>query len=157
MNGISGLSSDEVYDLNLTQKPLNLLLQSPGAMFGSCRQKLPELTEKDFYNNLFEKFDKKAGVREKMVKVLQTQFAEYELTYSIGGQISFDVFPNGWDKTYCLQFVEDDFDDIHFFGDKTYPGGNDHEIFESARTIGHTVTSPEDTRKQVKEFILDKL
>ena len=67
----------------------------------------------------FEKFDKKAGVREKMVKVLQTQFAEYELTYSIGGQISFDVFPNGWDKTYCLQFVEDDFDDIHFFGDKT--------------------------------------
>ena len=60
MNGISGLSSDEVYDLNLTQKPLNLLLQSPGAMFGSCRQKLPELTEKDFYNNLFEKFDKKS-------------------------------------------------------------------------------------------------
>jgi hypothetical protein len=41
----------------------------------------------------FERFDKGAGVREKMVKVLQAQFAEYELTYSIGGQISFDVFP----------------------------------------------------------------
>ena len=92
-----------------------------------------------------------------MVKVLQTQFAEYNLTCSIGGQISFDVFPNGWDKTYCLQFVQDDFDDIHFFGDKTYKGGNDHEIFESPRTIGHTVTSPEDTRKQVQEHILDKL
>lgn len=26
----------------------------------------------------------------------------------------------GWDKTYCLQFVEEDFDTIHFFGDKTY-------------------------------------
>ena len=27
----------------------------------------------------------------------------------------------GWDKTYCLQFVEaDGFDDIHFFGDKTF-------------------------------------
>ena len=26
----------------------------------------------------------------------------------------------GWDKTYCLQFVENDFDSIHFFGDKTY-------------------------------------
>jgi phosphomannomutase len=105
----------------------------------------------------FEKYDKQAGVREKFVKVLQTQFAEYDLTYSVGGQISFDVFPRGWDKTYCLQFVTDDFDDIHFFGDKTYKGGNDHEIFESARTIGHTVTSPEDTRKQVQEFILDKL
>ena len=26
----------------------------------------------------------------------------------------------GWDKTYCLHFVEKDFDDIHFFGDKTF-------------------------------------
>jgi phosphomannomutase len=67
------------------------------------------------------------------------------------------VFPQGWDKTYCLQFVEKDFDVIHFFGDKTYKGGNDHEIFESEKTIGHTVTSPEDTRKQVTEHILDKL
>lgn len=30
------------------------------------------------------------------------------------------VFPQGWDKTYCLQFVEKDFDTVHFFGDKTY-------------------------------------
>lgn len=26
-----------------------------------------------------------------------------------GGQISFDVFPRGWDKTYCLRFLEKDF------------------------------------------------
>jgi Eukaryotic phosphomannomutase len=26
----------------------------------------------------------------------------------------------GWDKTYSLQFVEKDFDTIHFFGDKTF-------------------------------------
>ena len=26
----------------------------------------------------------------------------------------------GWDKTYCLRFVEEEFDDIHFFGDKTF-------------------------------------
>ncbi len=25
----------------------------------------------------------------------------------------------GWDKTYCLKFLQD-YDDIHFFGDKTY-------------------------------------
>jgi phosphomannomutase len=105
----------------------------------------------------FEKFDLAAGIRAKFVKVLQTQFEEYDLTYSVGGQISFDVFPKGWDKTYCLQFVTNDFDDIHFFGDKTYAGGNDHEIFESERTIGHTVSSPEDTRKQVQTHILDIL
>jgi Eukaryotic phosphomannomutase len=28
----------------------------------------------------------------------------------------------GWDKTYCLRFLpEADFDEIHFFGDKTMP------------------------------------
>ena len=42
------------------------------------------------------------------------------MTYSIGGQISFDAFPMGWDKTYCLRYVQDDYADIHFFGDKTY-------------------------------------
>ena len=48
----------------------------------------------------------------------------------------------GWDKTYCLQFVKPDFDEIHFFGDKTFQGGNDYEIFVSADTLGHTVTGP---------------
>lgn len=28
-----------------------------------------------------------------MVETLRKEFAEYNLTYSIGGQISFDVFP----------------------------------------------------------------
>lgn len=29
------------------------------------------------------------------------------------------VFPQGWDKTYCLNYL-DEFHEIHFFGDKTY-------------------------------------
>eukprot|EP00882_Tetradesmus_deserticola_P005903 GHRQ01006217.1.p1 GENE.GHRQ01006217.1~~GHRQ01006217.1.p1 ORF type:complete len:245 (+),score=110.59 GHRQ01006217.1:66-800(+) len=102
----------------------------------------------------FEVFDKEAGVRPKMVEVLKKEFADYGLTYSIGGQISFDVFPQGWDKTYCLRFVEGEYDDIHFFGDKTFAGGNDHEIFSSEKTIGHTVTSPADTQQQCTELFL---
>jgi phosphomannomutase len=102
----------------------------------------------------FEQYDKKTKIRETMVAALQKEFADYNLTYSIGGQISFDVFPQGWDKTYCLPFLKKDgFKEIHFFGDKTFKGGNDHEIFESSETIGHTVTSPADTRKQVDEVI----
>ena len=85
-----------------------------------------------------------------MVSVLREKFAHLNLTFSIGGQISFDVsvhsslfltlmihrfasmylmhylliclqqvFPQGWDKTYCLRYL-DDFPEIHFFGDKTY-------------------------------------
>ncbi len=68
-------------------------------------------------------------------------------------QISFDVFPVGWDKTYCLQHLAPfGFKHIHFFGDKTYEGGNDFEIFSSPATIGHTVTSPENTQAQLAEL-----
>jgi phosphomannomutase len=41
---------------------------------------------------------------------------------------------------------------IHFFGDKTYKGGNDNEIFEDPRTIGHTVVNPDDTAAQLKKL-----
>jgi phosphomannomutase len=41
----------------------------------------------------FEKYDEVHGVRKAMVAALQARFAEYGLKYSIGGQISFDVFP----------------------------------------------------------------
>lgn len=104
----------------------------------------------------FERYDNKHQIRSTMVAKLKEKFPDYNLTYSIGGQISFDVFPTGWDKTYCLRYLEaDNFKEIHFFGDKTFKGGNDYEIFTDDRTVGHTVTSWRDTMKQVQE-ILDK-
>jgi len=94
------------------------------------------------------------------------------MTFSIGGQISIDCFPDGWDKRFCLGQVENvGFKEIHFFGDKTergaqtffvkntcyqmkhfLTGGNDFEIFEDSRTIGHTVLNPEDTVEQLKKL-----
>jgi phosphomannomutase len=104
----------------------------------------------------FEKYDHEHKIREKMVKILQEKFASrFNLKFSIGGQISFDVFPIGWDKTYCLQHL-DGFTEIHFFGDKTMPGGNDYEIFTSDKTIGHTVTTYKDTLKLLDELWLSK-
>ena len=93
--------------------------------------------------------DTKHGWRTTFVAALKEKFADLDLTFSIGGQISFDVFPKGWDKTFCLQYIEPPHEsgitEVHFFGDKTSPGGNDFEIFTSEKTIGHTVTCPEDT------------
>lgn len=94
----------------------------------------------------FYELDQKEKIREKFVSVLKEEFKGKGLSFSIGGQISFDVFPEGWDKRYCLDIVEkDDFSKIHFFGDKTKPGGNDFEIYSDPRTVGHEVSSPEET------------
>ena len=32
-------------------------------------------------------------------------YSQFKINFAIGGQISFDVFPIGWDKTYCLRWV----------------------------------------------------
>ena len=48
--------------------------------------------------NDYEKFDLEHNVRQTMVAAMQKEFSDLDMTYSIGGQISFDVFPTGWDK-----------------------------------------------------------
>lgn len=101
----------------------------------------------------FNEFDAKHQIRSKFMDALNQHFGpEFGLNYSIGGQISFDCFPKGWDKTYCLQFVEKDFKKIYFFGDKTTPGGNDYEIYTDPRTIGYTVNNPEHTQQIIKQL-----
>merc|ERR1711972_1290610 len=105
--------------------------------------------------NDFEKFDIANGIRKTMVAKMKEEFADLKLTYSIGGQISFDLFPQGWDKTFCLRYLAaEDFDEIHFFGDKTFEGGNDYEIFTSDRTIGHSIAdaNPMTTLKELEKL-----
>ena len=77
---------------------------------------------------------------------MKEEFPENGLVYSIGGQISFDVFPKGWDKTYCLRYLKD-YEEIYFFGDKTFAGGNDHEIYEFLKPNSFSVKNPEETIK----------
>lgn len=113
--------------------------------------------------NEFEKYDNKHLIRKNLIKNIKSDWEKYcfeykdsfpklnEIRYSIGGQISFDVFPEGWDKTYCLKFVENDYNEIHFFGDKSYYGGNDYEIYNDERTIGHSVNTYLDTIKILKK------
>jgi len=104
----------------------------------------------------FFEYDKKHHIRENLVKVLEEKFTEeLKLKFSIGGQISIDAFPIGWDKTYCLRHLEG-FKEIHFFGDKTEEGGNDYEIYTSPKTVGHSVNNPEDTMRELKRLWLNK-
>lgn len=102
----------------------------------------------------FADFDAKHKIREKFVEALNAEFGpDFGLKFVIGGQISIDAFPSGWDKTFCLQYLTH-FDKIYFFGDKTFPGGNDYEIYSDARTIGYNVTSPEHTKQIVSQIFM---
>ena len=100
-------------------------------------------------------YNKEHKILEKFREELIKNFSEkMGLTVSIGGQISFDVFPNGWDKRYCLRFVEKEYDNIIFFGDKGYFGGNDYEIINIDKiTRGVRVKNPEETIEFVNKII----
>jgi phosphomannomutase len=105
---------------------------------------------------IFVEFNKKENVLMKIAKELTEKFDEH-LKFSVGGQISIDCFPHGWDKRYCLQFIENEYKDIHFFGDKCYEGGNDFEIYLDERTKGNWVKNgPSETieflEKLYKEY-----
>lgn len=93
----------------------------------------------------FFEYDKQHNIRKNMIKYMKTKLNKYDLQYSIGGQISFDVYPKNWNKTFCLKYVRDIYENIYFFGDKTYEGGNDYEIYIDNRTISYSVKSPENT------------
>ena len=103
----------------------------------------------------FYKYDNINKIRNKMINEIKSKWEVYkyenpemnvvDISFSIGGQISIDIFPKGWDKTYCLQFVKDKYDKIIFIGDKTYEGGNDYEIFINDITESYTTTGPKNT------------
>jgi len=109
----------------------------------SCSQ-----TERD----QFSLYDQEHKIREGFVGALKSEFPGLGLRFSIGGQISFDAFPDGWDKTFCLKFLQN-IPTIYFFGDKTKAGENDYEIYQDKRTIGISVSSPAQTREKVSEIL----
>ncbi|KAL7721968.1 Phosphomannomutase [Entamoeba marina] len=102
----------------------------------------------------FFEYDKQHHVREKLISKLQKEFSSLNLIYAIGGQISFDCFPAGWDKTYCLNYVKDKYSTLHFFGDRTMIGGNDYEIAHSPIiTQSHQVSGPEEVRSIMTKML----
>ena len=111
----------------------------------SCSQK-----ERDEFYEL----DKVKKIRENVINKIKELFLEDILTFSIGGQISIDIFPIGWDKTYCLQFVDNLYEKIYFFGDKTEIGGNDYEIYSHSRVISNSVNSYKDTINFLENIFL---
>ena len=85
----------------------------------------------------FEKYDKEVGSA-KMVKVLKHNL-EYNLTYSIGGQISLMCSQVDGTRHFVNSLRMILIDTLS--RDKTQKGGNDHEIFLARTDTGHITRS----------------
>ena len=98
----------------------------------------------------FMSIDKLFGLRKeyhgKFLKILHENDI-FDVLVKIAGDTSFDIFPDGWDKTYALKhFPETDWD-VFFVGDRCSPSGNDWELYNHLRPSGRAFETdgPEDT------------
>ena len=93
-----------------------------------------------------------------MRKRLQAQLVEelktadiLNVSSALGGSTSLDIYPTGWDKTYCLTHVKNP-GTVYFVGDKCRPDGNDFELFESPLTVSYETDGPSTTLHIIEEI-----
>jgi phosphomannomutase len=107
----------------------------------------------------FYEYDKIHGIRDKFVQAMRQDLAHLDLEFSIGGEISIDVYPRGWSKVYCLRYL-DNFQNVLFFGDnikrdeESGREGNDYQLGIHPRVRAFKVNSPQDTLRILNELFV---
>lgn len=102
----------------------------------------------------FKKEDADKNIRTSHVENIKRAFIENnisELTVTVAGDTSFDIYPKTWDKTYAMQFFEGY--DVYFWGDRMSEGGNDYTMHMRSDVKSFPVEDPKDTYKSIKKVI----
>jgi len=105
----------------------------------------------------FKKEDEEKNIRKNHIKNIKKAFKDNNVTglvVNVAGDTSFDIYPQGWDKTYVMQFFENY--DIYFWGDRMTEGGNDYTMHMRNDVNSFPVDNPDETFKSVKK-VLEKL
>jgi len=111
----------------------------------------------ELQRNEFVTLDKKTGLRKKFLNNLQTwvKNGRLDVTVALGGQTSFDIYPDGWSKKYALQHFNDE---VCFVGDKCDGDGNDAAIYNAVNEDKRfKVRCPEDTIELIYDTLVPML
>ena len=96
-------------------------------------------------------------VRKKLQEQLDDQLGGaklHNIVTSLGGSTSIDIYPKGWDKTYCLRHIEDQ-RKIYFVGDRCQPSGNDYALYIHKNVAGYETKNPANTLEILEEIKKD--
>ena len=101
-------------------------------------------------------WDRETNERSDIADRIRNQFPN--ITVALGGQTGVDIGPKGADKSQILRdFTADD--ELHFFGDRMEPGGNDHSLGEAVKKMGgytYNVDSWKDTRDVISSYVAER-
>jgi len=92
------------------------------------------------------RWDKDTNERADIADRLKSAFPG--LSIALGGQTGLDIGPYGSDKSQILRDFSQD-DELHFFGDRMEPGGNDCSLSKAVKEMGgypYSVREWADTR-----------
>jgi len=101
----------------------------------------------------YVEWDEKTEERFTIADAFMKQFPD--LQADVAGETGIDIFPKGKNKAQIFGDLAH-YDELHFFGDKTEPGGNDHDLAQliEQRDGGHVhaVRNWEHTWEILKEI-----
>lgn len=109
--------------------------------------------EREAYINL----DEEHNYRSRLIDVLIGKARSLEIDTGIqiceGGHVGIAIYPIEYDKEQVMKVLLDkDYVEIHYFGDKYQPNGNDHRLINNPNVIGHPVDSIDDTIEILKKM-----
>ena len=109
-------------------------------------------TQRSSFEDIDKTFSDQVTLREQYLKRLKSSVRDETIICKLGGDTSFDVYPKGWDKTYCLKYFEGY--NKFFVGDRCEFNGNDSEIYDKLSPYAWRTTDPENTIKIIKRNIM---
>lgn len=71
-------------------------------------------------------------------ETIATAFNKFfpELNAQVAGETGIDIQPKGADKSQIIHYIDHKDNEVHFFGDKMDPGGNDYPLAVALNKIG---------------------
>ena len=109
----------------------------------------------------FSDFDKSFGTssfRRTLLQQIKEEFevAKIPVKIKLGGDTSFDIYPDGWDKTFALQHFSNY--EVFFLGDRCGDHGNDKEIFDALQPHkSFWVDNTKHTKEILEQIIIPRI
>lgn len=106
----------------------------------------------------FEFIDLTRSIRSQLLTRIKTYISrkKLNLSVSIGGKTSIDIYPKGWDKTYVMNHLVE-YDPIVFVGDKCDGSGNDRELYELQSTVDSLISFKTLSPLETSDIIYKKI